>query len=146
MSDLTSERFVLNIRKEITIKAPPATVFDSILEQIGPGFTLPNGEPSPMKIEPWPGGRWLRDLGNNAGHWWASVQVIKPPTLLELAGPMFMSYAVAGHVQYRVKATDGGSLLTLVHTAFGDISPDHRKGVDMGWDYILSGIGKRATR
>ena len=46
----------------------------------------------PMVIEPWPGGRWYRDLGNNAGHLWGHVQVIKPPTLLELCGPMFMSF------------------------------------------------------
>ena len=41
-----------------------------------------------MKIEPWPGGRWYRDLGNNAGHLWGHVQVIKPPTLLEICGPL----------------------------------------------------------
>ena len=46
----------------------------------------------PMKIEPWPGGRWYRDLGNDNGHFWGHVQAIKQPTLLEIYGPLFMSY------------------------------------------------------
>ena len=45
----------------------------------------------PMNIEPWPGGRWFRDLGNNNGHFWGNVQAIKRPTLLEITGPLFAS-------------------------------------------------------
>ena len=44
-----------------------------------------------MKLEPWPGGRWFRDLGNDNGHFWGLVQAIKRPTLLEITGPLFMS-------------------------------------------------------
>ena len=40
----------------------------------------------PFKLEAWPGGRWFRDLGNNAGHLWGHVRVIKPPALLEISG------------------------------------------------------------
>jgi hypothetical protein len=47
---------------------------------------MPGGKPLPMKIEPWPCGRWYRDLGNNRRHLWGYVQVIKPPTLLEICG------------------------------------------------------------
>jgi hypothetical protein len=50
----------------------------------------------PMKIEPWPGGRWYRDLGDNDGHLWRHVQAIKQPTLLEIYGPLMMSYPVSG--------------------------------------------------
>jgi hypothetical protein len=69
----------------------------------------------PMKIELWPGGRWYRDLGNNTGHLWAHVQVIKPPKLLELCGPMFMSYPATNHVQYRLVEEAGKTRLTLTH-------------------------------
>ena len=48
----------------------------------------------PIKIEAWPGGRWFRDLGDGNGHYWATVQAIKRPTLLEFSGPLFMSYPV----------------------------------------------------
>ena len=56
----------------------------------------------PMKIEAWPGGRWFRDLGDNNGHFWGHVQAIKRPTLLEITGPLFMSYAVVSNLQYRL--------------------------------------------
>jgi uncharacterized protein YndB with AHSA1/START domain len=98
------------------------------------------------KLEAWPGGRWYRDLGNNTGHFWAHVQVIKPPTLLELHGPMFMSYAAINFVQYRLKEEGRGTLLTLTHRALGDIAPEHREGVSMGWQHFLTQIKGRAER
>ena len=58
-----------------------------------------------MMLEPWPGGRWFRDLGNGNGHFWGQVQAIKAPALLEITGPLMMSFAVASNVQYRLKAS-----------------------------------------
>lgn len=134
----------LEIVKVEEIAAPPEIVFESILATIGPESALPDGTPFPMTIEPWPGGRWFRDLGNNAGHLWAHVQVIKPPMLLELNGPMFMSYPAISHVQYRVKAEGSKTRLTLKHTAMGLIPPDHASGVHEGWDAEMKAIRKRA--
>ena len=36
--------------------------------------------------------QWYRDLGGDNGHFWAHVQAIKRPTLLEFAGPLFASF------------------------------------------------------
>ena len=52
-----------------------------------PANETPDGKPLPMKIEPWPYGRWYRDLGGDNGHFWGHVQAIKKPTLLEICGP-----------------------------------------------------------
>ena len=87
----------INIVRELTIDAPPVITFESILAELGPEGEKPDGHggsaPFPMVLEPWPGGgRWFRDTGNNFGHFWGHVQVIKPPTLIEICGPMFMSY------------------------------------------------------
>ena len=79
------------IGKEIEISAPIDSAFAATLDVLGPEGQMPGGKPFPMKIEPWPGGRWYRDLGNNSGHLWGHVQVIKPPTLLEICGPLMMS-------------------------------------------------------
>ena len=87
----TSERQSIEsfeISKEIEISAPIAIAFEATLDQLGPQGQMPGGTPYPMKIEAWPGGRWYRDLGNNSGHLWGHVQVIKPPTLLEIYGPL----------------------------------------------------------
>jgi hypothetical protein len=138
----------LEIVKVEEIAAPPEIVFESILATIGPESELPDGTPFPMTIEPWPGGRWYRDLGDNTGHLWAHVQVIKPPMLLELSGPLFMSYPAISHVQYRVKTEGTGasarSRLTIKHTAMGLIPPDHASGVHEGWEAELKAIRKRA--
>jgi uncharacterized protein YndB with AHSA1/START domain len=138
--------FVLHIRQEIEVSAPPAVVFDSVLYQIGPGSADMSGKSMNARLEPWPGGRWFRDLGNNTGHWWGNVQVIKPPTLLELYGPMFMSYAVVSHIQYRLTEKGSGTLLALTHRAFGEIATEHREGVTKGWNKILNDIKARSQR
>jgi uncharacterized protein YndB with AHSA1/START domain len=132
------------VQKELAIAATPAMVWESILDQLGPKSEMPDGKPFPMKFEAWPGGRWYRDLGANAGHLWGHVQVIKPPTLLEICGPMFMSYPAISHVQYRLTEENGGTRLKLVHRAMGQITQEHREGVHEGWDYELKKIREAA--
>jgi hypothetical protein len=134
----------LHVCQEVMIDAPLAIAFAATLEQLGQENSGPQG-PMPMKLEPWPGGRWFRDLGNNTGHFWGHVQVIKPPTLLEITGPLFMSYAAVSHVQYRLAEHGSGTRLTLTHRAVGEISPEHREGVNRGWAQLLDSIKIRAA-
>jgi hypothetical protein len=77
---------------------------------------------------------------------WGHVQAIKSPTLLEIYGPLFMSYPTMSNLQYRLTEVDGGTLIAFRHTAFGFISDDHRKGVGTGWKHILSRIQSDAER
>jgi uncharacterized protein YndB with AHSA1/START domain len=126
--------------KEIEIRAPIDVTFQAVLDEIGPEGRMPDGKPFPMNIEPWPGGRWFRDLGNNTGHLWGHVQVIKPPALLEICGPMPMSYPAINHVQYRLKAAGDGTRLTFTHKAMGLIIPEHREGMSEGWEFKLQRI------
>lgn len=134
------------IRKELDIAAPIELAFEAVLDELGPEGQMPDGRPFPMKIEPWPGGRWYRDLGHNAGHLWGHVQVIKPPALLEIVGPMPMSYPAINHLQYRLKAEGAGTRLTLVHRAMGLILPEHRDGMPEGWEFGLQRVRELAER
>ncbi len=136
----------LEVRKEEEIAAPIDIVFETLLEQIGPLNESGPRSPLPMKIEPWPGGRWYRDLGDNTGHLWGHVQVIKSPTLLEICGPLFMSYPAISHVQYRLTAEGGVTRLKFAHRAIWQITPDHREGVGQGWIHILTKIREGAER
>ena len=77
------ENLTLNVTQEIHVKASLDATFAALVEQLGKGNETPGG-PMPMKIEPWPGGRWYRDLGDDNGHFWGHVQAIKRPTLLEI--------------------------------------------------------------
>ncbi len=140
----------LDIRKDILIAASPEVAFAAILEELGPGSELPDGKPFPMKIEPWPGGRWYRDMGeaggHKYGHLWGHVQVIKAPTLLELTGPMPMSFPAINHVQYRLTAEGSSTRLSLIHRAMGLLPQELREGMPQGWEHGVNRIKLIAER
>ena len=138
------ENLTLNVTQEVHVRASLETTFAALLEQLGPQNDTPDGKPMPLKLEAWPGGRWYRDLGDNNGQLWAYVQAIKRPTLIEFAGPLFMSYPVASKVEYRLSEEQGGTLIQFHHTALGLITDDHRQGVVKGWTHILAQTRARA--
>jgi hypothetical protein len=138
------ENLTLNITQEIYVRASLEATFTALLEQIGPQNETPEGVAIPMKIEPWPGGRWYRDLGENNGHFWANVQAIKRPTLIEFSGPLFASSPFVSNVQYRLAEKDGGTLITFRHTGFGLLDDQHRAGVNRGWAWMLERTRKAA--
>jgi len=138
------ENLTLNISQDIHIHAPLDVTFETLLEELGPQNQVTGGTPMPMKLEAWPGGRWYRDLGNSNGHFWGNVQAIKRPTLLEICGPLFMSYPAVSNVQYRLSEEDGGTLIKFRHSAIGLIQEDHRKGVSSGWGNIHERVRKQA--
>src|SRR5580693_2947355 len=92
------ESLSLSITEEILVSSSISATFAALLEEMGPSNEGHNGAPMPMLLEPWPGGRWFRDLSNNNGHLWGHVQPIKQPTLLEITGPLMMSFAVASNL------------------------------------------------
>lgn len=139
------ESLMLEVNQEIRVRASLETTFAALLEQIGPENESPEHK-MPMKLEAWPGGRWFRDLGNGDGHLWGHVQAIKRPTLLEITGPLFMSYAVVSNLQYRLSDQNGETVIKFHHKAFGVIQDDHRRGVSMGWTHINQKIKERAER
>ncbi len=138
------EDLALSVTEEIHVRASLEDTFAALLEQLGPHNDTPDGKPMSLKIEPWPGGRWYRDLGDSNGHFWGVVQAIKRPTLLEFTGPLFMSYPVVSNVQYRLSEKDRGTLITFHHAALGLIQEEHRKGVVKGWGHINASVKKRA--
>ncbi len=139
------ESLTLTITQEIHVRASLQTTFEALLEQLGPENENPRGK-MPMKIEAWPGGRWFRDLGNGDGHLWGHVQSIKRPSLLEITGPLFMSYAVVSQLQYRLSEEDGGTLVRFHHKMLGIIQEEHRQGVSKGWSHVNQLIKARAEQ
>jgi Activator of Hsp90 ATPase homolog 1-like protein len=144
LTEQSIENLILNVTQEIHVRASLEATFAALLEEIGPHNEAGDGKPMPMKIEPWPGGRWYRDLGGDDGHLWGHVQAIRRPTLLEISGPLFMSYPVVSNVQYRLSEADGGTLIKFRHAALGLIQDDHRTGVSSGWGRIHARVRDRA--
>jgi Activator of Hsp90 ATPase homolog 1-like protein len=138
------EDLTLKVNQEIRVQASIEVTFDTLLEQLGPLNERPDGTSLELKLEPWPGGRWFRDLGDGNGHFWATVQAIKRPTLLELNGPMFMSYPVTNNVQYRLSEENGETVIRFCHAGFGLIQEEHRQNVGKGWGFIHEQVRKRA--
>ena len=153
MSAAITEQTVnmLEIVKEEEIAAPMDVVFETILEQMGPLNEREAGESMPMTLEAWPGGRWYRDLGDGAGHWWGTVQAIKAPSLIEIHGPLFMSYPAASNVQYRLKEENGVTKLKFTHRAMAWIAFDPQieeqlSNVERGWGMMVERIAKASVK
>ncbi|MFZ3329081.1 MAG: SRPBCC domain-containing protein [Candidatus Acidiferrales bacterium] len=143
-AETLADSLTININQEIRVRASLDTTFAALLEQMGPHNETPEGNPLPMKIEAWPGGRWYRDLGNNNGHFWGVVQAIKRPTLLEIHGPLFMSFAAVSNLQYRLSETNGVTLITFRHNVLGIFPDELREKMGVGWNWILERTRKRA--
>jgi len=139
---MTIEDLTLDTTQSLDIQADIGDVFRSLLHRLGEGNTNPQGEPLQMTLEQWPGGRWFRDRGNGIGHLWGHVQVIKPPVLVELSGPLFMSYPALNHIEVKLEQRPGGTRLEFRHRAIGLLDAAHRKGVTAGWKHILDGVAQ----
>lgn len=140
----TIDNLTLTVKDEVLVNAPLERTFDSLIANVGRLNETPDGKPFPMTLEAWPGGRWFRDLGGDNGHLWGHVQAIKRPTLLEICGPLFMSFPVTSNIQYRLKEVDGGTLIVFHHLALGLIPDEYRQGVGRGWKHILDRTRREA--
>ena len=136
----------LNIYQEVEINTAIGEAYAALLNRLTTQHSTPDNRLMPMVLEQWPGGRWFRDLGDDHGHLWGFVQVIKPPNLIEIHGPMFMSYAVAGHLQLRLTPIADTTQLSLRHQILGIVQEDHREGVNHGWRAFLSDVKKMAEQ
>jgi len=132
------------ITEEIAVRASLDQTFASLLAQMGRLNETHDGKPLPMILEPRPGGRWYRDLGEDNGHLWGFVQSIKRPGLLEIWGPLFMSSGATSHLIYRLSETPEGSLIKFTHTVVGPFPDDYRSGLTMGWTALLARVRKAA--
>ena len=135
--------YTLDVTEEILVHAPIADTFAALLEELGPGNRGMGDAPMPMVLEARPGGRWFRDLGDDNGHCWGHVQAIRQPTLLEISGPLMMSFAVASNLQYRLKANGSDTVITMRHTALGMFPDGYRENVGHGWQAIFRRLSAR---
>lgn len=136
------EDMQIDVEQRTEVKAAIGDVFKGVLHRLGEGNTNPDGQSLQMILEQWPGGRWFRDRGNGIGHLWGHVQVIKAPTLIELSGPMFMSYPAINHVEVRLDQIAGGTRVVLRHRALGLLEKAHREGISTGWKHLIDSLSK----
>jgi hypothetical protein len=134
------EDMTLDVEQHVEVQAAIGDVFKGVLYRLGEGNARPDGESMQMILEQWAGGRWFRDRGDGIQHLWGHLQVIKPPVLIELSGPMFMSYPAINHLEFKLDQIAGGTKVTLRHRAIGLLQQDHREGIGEGWKALLDGL------
>jgi hypothetical protein len=83
-------------------------------------------------------------------HFWGNLQAITP-TLLEICGPLFMSYPAISNVQYRFTEEKGITRLKFTHRAMGQIAHDAQieRGwaqIEGGWDNLMARIRSAAAQ
>lgn len=133
----------LDFTIETRVRASLDDCFDALLEELGPGMLGHANAPMPMVFEPHPGGRWFRDLGDDNGHFWGVVQAIRRPNLLEINGPLMMSFATSNNLQYRLRRDGDETVIALRHTALGLFPEGFRDALTQGWTAIAERIAKR---
>ena len=138
MNTWTCRSLFSEVEQQIEVKAPVAAAFEGLICQ------LTQINEMPLKLERFPGGAGSAIWAATPAICGVSCRLIKP-TLLEIQGPMMMSYPVAGHVQFRLSEVAGGTKVTVRHCAMGLIEDAHREGVSKGWLQILSGIQGDST-
>jgi hypothetical protein len=141
---LVNDQPTLTVTEEILVRASLEKTFASLIVQLGRQNETGDGKPLPMILEPFPGGRWYRDLGGENGHLWGFVQSIKRPVLLEIWGPLFMSTAATSNLQYRLTEVDDGSLITFKHTLVGPFPEDQRIHLSNGWAAMHARVRRAA--
>ncbi|MEP7076291.1 MAG: SRPBCC domain-containing protein [Acidobacteriota bacterium] len=134
------DEMTLDIQQEVEVKGKIDEVFKSVINRFGKGSTTANGESMQLNIEEFAGGRWYRDRGEGVQHLWGHVQVIKAPVLLELSGPMFMSYPALNHIELKLEEVTGGTKVVFRHRAVGMLEQQHREGVKEGWKHFLDAV------
>lgn len=140
------EDMTLDIEQNIEVKGPIDEVFKRVLYRLGKGNMLGDGSSMQMDLEEFAGGRWYRDRGEGIQHLWGHVQVIKAPVLLELSGPMFMSYPAINHLEVKLEEVEGGTKMTFRHRAIGMLDPQHKEGVSHGWLAFLDSVKNDFTK
>lgn len=133
----------LDITEEMRVRASLDDAFAALLEELGPENRGMNDVPMPMVLEAWPGGRWFRDLGEQNGHLWGHVQAIRRPTLLEITGPLMMSFAVASNVQFRLRADGPDTVIALHHSALGLFPEGYKLPLASGWQALAARVRAR---
>jgi uncharacterized protein YndB with AHSA1/START domain len=136
------DEMTMDLELAVEVAGPIGEVWPAVLNQVGAANVRPDGVSLDMKLEEWAGGRWYRDRGEGIQHLWGHVQVIKPPVLLELYGPLLMSYPAMNHIEIKLAENEdkSGTTVTFRHRAIGMLDPAHKAGVNQGWQHLLDAV------
>ena len=130
----------LHIEQEVRIEAEPTRVFDALTTEIGAWWNHRFSEaPKGIYLEPKVGGRFYEEFNEKEeGALYATVTYLERGKKLRMAGPMGMSGAVTGVVDFELEPKGKATLLKLSHRVIGEVSDETKKGYTAGWQELLN--------
>lgn len=128
--------------QEVPIDAPPARVWQSLLNIAGWWRFAPDDRPI-VTLETWPGGRFFSERADNGDvvqslH--GLVTHIEPNKLLRIAGQMGLTHLPAMHALiWELQPRKGGdtTLLRFAQRTFGFMDADVKKRYQGGWKVLF---------
>lgn len=148
------------VRREVTVKAPPARAFEVFTASIGSWWPKSHhigpGEPETVVIEPKEGGRWFERQTDGSECEIGRVMVWDPPARLLLAWQLTPQWTydanLVTEVELRfVPLADGSTRVELEHRnleRFGDGAEAMRQNINSsgGWPLILQLYAEAASQ
>ena len=127
---MTVEDLILDVEQHVDIKATPEKAFAAVLHRLGKGNTTARRAIaahccwSRSRVD---AGIAIAETGSDTCG--GSCRLSKPRRLLELSGPMFMSYPATNHVEVKSRAVFRRLPGRAAASRPGDDRSEHRKGV-----------------
>jgi len=131
------EDLTLNVTEEIHVHASLEATFAALLEQLGPFNETAEDRPMPMKLEPWPGGRYYVNLNGHEGASGEVLEIIPERRLVFSWGWADGSLPLRpgeSTVEISLEPDGDGTRLRLTHR---DLPSDMHAWHGRGWDYAL---------
>jgi uncharacterized protein YndB with AHSA1/START domain len=135
----------LDVRTEVTVEASRLRVWDALL-RVGEWWPHRFRDEGQVALEPWVGGRFLEDWGDEGGAaLYGTVTEIAPGARLAVRGPMGIPGAVASVWVMELEDTGPHTRVRVAHTAVGEVDEETRTSYGEGWGRVLEALGAAAT-
>jgi len=148
MSDAAQFR-TLDIKLEVSIARPAEVVWRSLTSGIGewwPKAFYVGTTPKRFAIEPQVGGRVFEDWGGGEGALFGTVTAFQENRMLQWAGDMSADFGGPARsvTTFRIQPSEDGSstVVSFRDTPFGLLSDGAMKGLQEGWQFLLTGCWK----
>jgi len=143
MSNDSEAAQIGDLRLEIDVAAPPATVWRALTRDLGswwPQDCFSGGEAGrrSFELEAVPGGLMREVWEDGGGLLWGTVTTADPERLLQVQGATFPKWGGPNlwFGTWRLEATDGGTRLTFEESTVGKVTPENLAEKQGGWSYL----------
>jgi len=130
----------LEILASVEIEADPATVWTSLIDDVGAWWPHSFSDDPKISLEPWVGGRFLEEFGEGGGALYAVVTYLEPGKVLRVSGAMGMPGARQYVKTYRLEPNGTGTTVSTEASMLGDIDPDRRESYRSGGVELLAAL------